>query len=112
MGIREHLVHQLRWARTYRASRPKGFIGYGITHVFPFALLLLLTDPGPGHAALAGLVLALRYALALVLYRKVIRDKAWLKWLFLLPVKDVLSFLSGCGASPARRSTGGGPTTG
>ena len=37
MEIGEYLLHQLRWARTYRASRPKGFAGYGITHIFPFA---------------------------------------------------------------------------
>ncbi len=92
MGIGGHLVHQLRWAKTYRASRPKGFVGYGITHTFPFALLLFLARPGVWTGALAGLVLALRYACALLIQKRVIRDPAWPRWLFLLPVKDVVSF--------------------
>ena len=30
MSAAEHVAHQLRWARTYRASRPWGFLGYGL----------------------------------------------------------------------------------
>jgi ceramide glucosyltransferase len=93
MGIAGHLTHQVRWARTYRASRPGGFFGYGITHIFAFALLLLCVRPTAGSAVTAGLVLALRYAIALVLYRKVINTKKWLPWLFLIPLKDILGFL-------------------
>ena len=93
MSIGEHLFHQLRWARTYRASRPKGFAGYGITHAFPFALMLFLARPAGWTGGLVGLVLALRYALALSIHKRVIRDPAWPRWLFLLPVKDVVSFL-------------------
>jgi ceramide glucosyltransferase len=93
MSIASHLTHQLRWARTYRASRPGGFLGYGITHIFAFALLLLCVRPTAGSAVTAGLVLALRYAIALVLYRKVINTKKWLKCLFLIPIKDILGFL-------------------
>ncbi|MGA3172822.1 MAG: glycosyltransferase [Syntrophorhabdales bacterium] len=93
MSIREHLVHQLRWARTQRVSRPTGYLGYGISHLFPFTLLFFLICPGVKPAALIGLALALRYALALSLYRKVVADAAWLRWLFLIPFKDALSFL-------------------
>src|SRR5208283_1040323 len=42
MSIAGHLKHQIRWARTYRACRPKGFLGYGITYVFPISCLLLI----------------------------------------------------------------------
>jgi len=93
MSIASYMTHQLRWARTYRASRPMGFLGYGITHAFFFALLLALVRPAPATVAMAMLVLALRYALSLVAYRKVINEKGWLRWLFLLPLKDVLAFL-------------------
>lgn len=93
MSISDHISHQLRWARTYRASRPRGFAGYGITHIFPFALLLLvLQGPTMLTLSLPGAVLALRLCLAAVVYKKVIRSKTWLKWLPLLPVKDLLSF--------------------
>ncbi len=93
MSFAGHLKHQLRWARTYRASRPWGFLGYGITHIFTFALLFFCIRPGAASALTAALVLAFRYALAFVMYKKVIRAKGWLKTLFLLPLKDVLSFL-------------------
>jgi ceramide glucosyltransferase len=92
MTVAAHLTHQVRWARTYRASRPIGFFGYGITHVFAFALALFCVRPDTFSAAVVVFVLALRYGLALVVYRKAIGDKAWLKWLFLVPLKDILGF--------------------
>jgi ceramide glucosyltransferase len=92
MSVADHLSHQLRWARTYRASRPWGFFGYGITHAFAFAVLSFCIRPGPISALTVALVLALRYALALVLYRKVICARKWLRSLVLLPLKDLLSF--------------------
>lgn len=93
MSVAEYLVHQLRWARTYRASRPKGFLGYGITHVFPFSVLLLaLLGPTPLSLSIFGCVLILRFSLAVVVYKKVIRSINWIRWSVLTPVKDLLSF--------------------
>ena len=94
MSIAGHLKHQLRWARTYRACRPKGFMGYGITYVFPISCLLFILQ-GPAILSLTALcaALGLRLCLALVICKKVIRSKKWLWWLILLPVKDIL----GCG---------------
>lgn len=91
MSVRDYLTHQIRWARTYRASRPKGFIGSGITHLFPLALLFLILE-GPSAPALIilGGAVGLRYATAYVLHKKVIRSQSWLKWLVLLPLKDIL----------------------
>ncbi|HEX8947633.1 MAG TPA: bacteriohopanetetrol glucosamine biosynthesis glycosyltransferase HpnI [Dissulfurispiraceae bacterium] len=93
MSIREYLKHQIRWARTYRACRPGGFLGYGITHLFPLSLLPLLVH-GPTDSALAvpAAALALRLCLALLLCGKVIRKKSWLSWLPLIPLKDMMSF--------------------
>src|SRR5208337_907134 len=93
MSIAGHLKHQLRWARTYRACRPKGFMGYGITYVFPISCLLFILQ-GPAILSLTALcaALGLRLCLALVICKKVIRSKKWLWWLILLPVKDILGF--------------------
>ena len=93
MSLAGHLLHQIRWARTYRASRPKGFLGYGITHVFSFALFLFCIRPTMRSLAVMAIVLVLRYGLALAIHRKVIVTRGWLKWLFLLPLKDLLAFL-------------------
>jgi len=93
MSVADHLLHQLRWARTYRASRPKGYMGYGITHAFPLSLALIaLYGMSQFFLVLSGGVIVLRYVLAFVIYKKVIEDKKWLRWLVLLPLRDILSF--------------------
>ncbi|MCC6346073.1 MAG: bacteriohopanetetrol glucosamine biosynthesis glycosyltransferase HpnI [Nitrospirales bacterium] len=93
MSIRGHVTHQIRWARTYRACRGWGFLGYGITHFLPLALLFLAVQGlTPLSGALLAAVFALRYTLAFAVYARVIRNRAWLKWLFLLPLKDLTSF--------------------
>ncbi len=93
MTIGDYFTHQLRWARTYKASRPKGFLGYGITHTLPLSLLLLVVQPGWVSGMILGGILALKYFLALAVYKMVINNRQWLKWLFLIPVKDIFSFL-------------------
>ncbi len=93
MTLRDHILHQVRWARTYRASRPRGFAGYGITHVLFLSLvLLLLLGATPLSLSLAGAALAVRVGEALLLETYVIRSKRWFAWLALFPVKDVLAF--------------------
>jgi ceramide glucosyltransferase len=93
MDVISHLSHQVRWARTYRASRPRGYFGYGFTHLFFFACLLpFFGGPACSIVSIIGCALALRFLLAAVIYQKVILRRDWLKWLFLLPVRDLLAF--------------------
>jgi ceramide glucosyltransferase len=93
LSISDYWLHQVRWARTIRASRPLGYLGYGVTHLFPFTLLFALFQGLTVFAlCLIGASLCLRVGLALLLYAKEIRSKAWLKWIVLLPMKDVASF--------------------
>jgi ceramide glucosyltransferase len=93
MSISDYLTHQIRWARTYRASRPWGYFGYGVSHILPFSLLLL-TVQGLKTGALAalGVVLGIRIVLAVAVALRVAASKNWLKWLPLLLVKDILTF--------------------
>ena len=37
-----YLAHQLRWTRTYRVCRPRGYFAYGITFALPWGLLAWL----------------------------------------------------------------------
>jgi len=93
MSLAGHVLHQLRWARTYRACRPKGFFGFGITHILPFSLLLLIVQ-GLGTLSLflfAG-TLALRVSLFLLLFRKGMCPRGRLRLILFLPLKDILSF--------------------
>jgi ceramide glucosyltransferase len=99
MDLSEYFRHQLRWAKTVRASRPMGFWGSGVTHIFPFAaMLLLLRGADIVSMSALGLALILRLLMAAVIYRKVIRSFAWLKWLAILPVKDIAAFVIWIGA--------------
>lgn len=92
MDVREYFLHQLRWARTYRASRPKGYLGYGVTHVFTWALLFFALRPGPLSLLALVSALALRLLTGIAVNGKFIGRRGWLKWLFLLPAKDVVGF--------------------
>lgn len=82
--------HQLRWARTYRVCRPGGFLAYGITFVFPWALLGWLT----GGVGFWGPVLALLVRLGAAWICQRLLAGRPLTWeLALLPFKDGLSWL-------------------
>jgi ceramide glucosyltransferase len=93
MSISSYFTHQMRWARTYRASRPWGYFGYGVTHILPFALLLLMTQgPRAGVLTILGAVLCVRVGLTFAVHAGIAGSKKWLKWIPLLPVKDILGF--------------------
>ncbi len=96
MGFWQYLSHQLRWARTYRVSRPKGYIGYGITHFFVYGLLLSLFWPGTVAFSVLALAFFLRVLAGFAVNRKFISRAGWSFWffcLFLLPLKDIFSFV-------------------
>lgn len=93
MRLNDYLAHQLRWARTYRVCRPKGYLAYGITHALVFALALAwATRAAPWAVVLILVTLAFRGILASVSARFCLRShlpgSAW----WLLPLKDLLSF--------------------
>jgi ceramide glucosyltransferase len=82
--------HELRWARTIRLLDPAGFVGTGVTHALPFALL----GAALGAFAPAGFVMiASSLACRLILQMhiddalKVGDNRFW--W---GPVRDLLSF--------------------
>ncbi|MDZ7637421.1 MAG: bacteriohopanetetrol glucosamine biosynthesis glycosyltransferase HpnI [Bryobacterales bacterium] len=80
--------HQLRWARTIRASRPDGYAGLPVTSASLWALLLLLTPYWLWGAAL----LALRMIAGSWLARVVLHDRSSLAMLLLQPFRDLWAF--------------------
>lgn len=81
--------HELRWARTIRSIDPLGFVGLAITHAVPFALLGLVFGGLTPAALILVATLACRLVLALEL------DSAFAlrgRWLWLLPLRDLISF--------------------
>lgn len=89
------LSRQLRWARTMRVSRPGGYLASGITLPFPAALLSTLIAPEPVLALSAvALLYALRMLVCTVFSRVFVRDGLFPRWLWLLPLRDMLAFFT------------------
>jgi ceramide glucosyltransferase len=87
------LSRQLRWARTMRVSRPGGYLASGITLPFPAAFMAVLLAPSlqTGLTALALLYTA-RLTVSTIFSRCFVRDNLFPRWLWLLPLRDMLAF--------------------
>lgn len=88
-----YLAHQLRWARTYRVCRPRGYFAYGVTLALPWGLLAWLAS---GLAVWAGQLLTLcllvRLVVAVVAERAGLRGQLPWRYFLLLPLKDMAAF--------------------
>ena len=82
--------HELRWARTIGTVDPIGFVGSGVTHALPFAILAA-SFGGFDAAGSALIVVALASRLILQLgvtrHFELSRSAIWL-----MPVRDLISF--------------------
>jgi len=93
VGFRRMLKHQVRWSRSTRISRPIGYLGMLLTHGTPLALLTLLASHGATLSLmLLGTTLSLRLAMAWLIGVHGLHDKVLQKNLWLLPLRDLLSF--------------------
>jgi ceramide glucosyltransferase len=90
--MREFFAHQLRWARGVRDARAGGYLGLVFTFGFLWALLALTASSGAFWAwsALA-VTLLLRFAVALVVGRGVLKDRRIMKNVWLIPLRDLLA---------------------
>jgi ceramide glucosyltransferase len=86
--------HQLRWARTIRASRPGGYAGLLVTYTLPWAILCFVLARGAtwAWALFAGAAL-LRLSMVLVAGVSVLQDKDVQRSLWLLPIRDILAVI-------------------
>jgi ceramide glucosyltransferase len=83
--------HQLRWARTIRDRRLRGYICLGISHAVPWALLACLCAGfAPWSLGLLAGVALLRLVVA-ALCKNVLHDD--LADLWLLPLRDLAALL-------------------
>jgi ceramide glucosyltransferase len=90
---RSLLDHQLRWARTYRSSRPASYFALVLTHGSLWATLNLLYNVGSGRAALITAALyAVRMLTAARLSSRYLQARLHWYEVLLVPAKDV--FLS------------------
>lgn len=87
-------ARQLRWARTMRISRPGGYLASGVTLPFPTVLLAFLVAPDYQVALSAAVLLyTVRLGVATLFSRRVTGDNLLPRWLWLIPLRDMLAFV-------------------
>jgi ceramide glucosyltransferase len=90
--LRDFLAHQLRWARGVRDARSGGYFGMIFTFGILWALLALAASRGALWACAAlAVTLFLRFAVAVAIGRKVLRDRHVMKNLWLVPLRDLVA---------------------
>jgi ceramide glucosyltransferase len=91
-GFSGFFSHQLRWARTIRASRPGGYAGLLLTYTLPWAALTLALARGaPWAWALLAVAALLRITMAWASAVSVLKDEHAIGSLWLLPARDFLA---------------------
>ena len=89
------LSRQIRWCRTMRVSRPGGYLASGIVHpVTGLVIFLLAADFTVLTLVSAALYYLLRASIVTIYSRFFVRDNLCPKYLWLLPVRDLLSFVT------------------
>ncbi len=88
----QFIVHQLRWARGVRDSRPFGYFGLLITFGLPWALVNLIASAASlDSIALLSVMVCVRVAFALSVGVAVLGDRGTLRDLWLLPLRDIVA---------------------
>lgn len=85
---REVWLHQLRWSRTVRVSRPAGYYGYLVTHATLWAVVALACR----HWWAGGLALGLRIAAGVAVAGGVLRYRAIRRDWWMIPLRDLFGF--------------------
>jgi ceramide glucosyltransferase len=92
--LRGFVSHQLRWGRTIRDSRPWGYLGLLFTFGLAWGLLALIASHGATAAwALLGATGLIRLCVALVVGRAVLQDHQVTRWMWLIPLRDIIGVL-------------------
>lgn len=85
---REVWLHQLRWSRTIRVSRPAGYIGFGVTQATVWALVAFAAGQWWAGAA----ALLLRLIAGVMTGAGILGDARVKPNLWLIPVRDIFGF--------------------
>jgi ceramide glucosyltransferase len=93
----QSMLHQVRWMKSTRFSRPKGHFGTSLTFAMPFGLLGLVAAGALGHwgwgiALFAWAVLS-RLAISIPVGRLAVEDRSWFALLVLYPIRDFMGIL-------------------
>lgn len=90
--FKDFLLHQLRWARAVRDSRPLGYLGLLVTFGLPWALAATIASAASlDSIALLSFMLSVRVTVALVVGVGILQDRSTLRDLWLIPVRDCIA---------------------
>jgi ceramide glucosyltransferase len=87
------VAHQTRWNRCTKVSNPWGYVGLFFSHGPTLNLFVLLMSGGSSLSwGLLSLVWLVRLCMGWVVGVKCLKDKVAAQYLWLVPLRDVLSF--------------------
>lgn len=90
------MLHQTRWMKSARFSRPAGHVASVLSFAMPFAILGTVTAPALHRPLVALLLLAWgfvnRSLMALLAGWKAVSDRNSLRYFWLFPVRDFMGF--------------------
>jgi ceramide glucosyltransferase len=90
------VLHQVRWMKSTRFSRPKGHLGTALTFSMPYGLLGAAVAVAVQRPVSAAMMLlwtwGSRVTLAALVNRTVVQEPKWLRSSLLYPVRDLLGF--------------------
>lgn len=96
-GFRGMMRHQMRWARSTRISRPMGYLGLLLTYGTALALLNVAVDRASTLSLmLLASTLVIRLTMGWMIGVHWLGDRTLKKYFWLVPVRDLLSFLIWC----------------
>jgi len=101
-GFVNSFSHRLRWNRSSRFSRPLGYLGQGFIYGLLWALVLCLLAPSVWTAIILTCSVATRIYLAIEIGTRLLKDPWVLRRLWLVPLQDLLSFISWLGGFVGR----------
>jgi ceramide glucosyltransferase len=95
-SFKSSIIHQVRWMKSARFSRPAGHFGTALTFAIPFGIVGLLAGIAADQPAIGAVLFAWavlnRIALTLTGGWGVVADRNALKYCWLYPVRDLMGF--------------------
>lgn len=91
-SFREFFEHQMRWARSTRDSRQRGYLGILLTFGLPWAMIAVLLSRGVWWSWIVLAAAALLRAAVAFRVAGVVRDSSITRHLWLVPLRDLIAF--------------------
>ena len=108
VSLRDVWRHLLRWSRTYAVQEPVGWFASVVTHATLWGVVALVASGGSllGCATLAAALTVRLTSLASI--QRILGERETARWLWLVPLKDLVTSLIWAGGFSGRKVTWSG----